>query len=288
MLDGFLENVNLEQITTQITTYLPKVGVAIVLILVFWAILAVVRKATNTALKRAGVPEAVRGLCKRFLKYAIVIVAVLTIANNLGINVTSMIAGLGIAGLAVSLAAQDTMTNIISGITLAVDRPFKQGDWIKIGDIHASVTDIRLRSTVLTTFDNETIVMPNKDLASQQIVNYTLTRRIRVRVPVGIAYKEDVAQAREVMLQTVEGDERVLEDPSPRVIVQELSGSSVNLELRFWTEEPWDLYPLYWEYIEKCKKALDEADIEIPFPHLQMFLERSEGLADLIQSRSQD
>lgn len=280
------QKLDVEALVTQVVSYLPNVVAALVLVIVFWIILVISRKAVNAALRRARVPESVRGLCTRFLKYGVVIIAALSIAHNLGFNITSVVAGLGIAGLAISLAAQDTVTNIIAGITLAVDRPFKRGDWVSIGDVHASVTEMRLRTTVLTTFDNETMVMPNKDLASQRIVNYTLTRRIRVRVPVGIAYKENVAEARKVMLATTQGDERILADPEPRVIVQELGDSSVNLEMRFWTEEPWDMYPLRWEYIEKCKRALDEADIEIPFPHLQMFLERSEGLSDLVTSKT--
>lgn len=187
--------------------------------------------------------------------------------------------GAGIAGLALSFAAQDTIANVISGIAIIIDRPFKQGDLISIGgDMRASVTDIRLRTTVLTTLDNETVVVPNKQLAQERVVNYTLTPRIRVRVPIGIAYKEDMQSAREALLKTVEGDDRLLGNPPPTVLVINLGDSSVNLELRFWTEDSILKFPLMWEYTEKCKRALDNAGIEIPFPHLQLFLENNEGL----------
>ncbi len=167
---------------------------------------------------------------------------------------------------------------MISGVAIIIDRPFKQGDLISIADMRASVTEIRLRTTVLTTLDNETVVVPNKQLAQERVVNYTLTPRIRVCVPVGIAYKEDMQSAREVLLQTVEGDDRLLGDPRPTVLVKNLADSSVNLELRFWTEDSNLKFPLLWEYTEKCKRALDNAGIEIPFPHLQLFLENNEGL----------
>jgi len=110
------------------------------------------------------------------------------------------------------------------------------------------------------------------------VVNYTLTPKIRVRVSIGIAYKEDIQSAREVLLRTVEGDERMLQDPAPTVLVKNLGDSSVNLELRFWTEDSLQKFALMWEYTEKGKRALDKAGIEIPFPHLQLFLEQTEGL----------
>jgi len=285
MLKWLAEKLDVQALLTQAAGYLPDVGAAVLLIIAFWVLLVIARKVLEAGLKRARVPEGIGILAGRALKYAVVILALLTVAHQLGFNITSLIAGVGLAGLAISLAAQETLTNIISGITIAIDRPFKRGDWVRIGDLHAQVSDMRLRTTVFTTFDNETVVIPNKELTSERIVNYTLTRRIRVRVPVGISYKEDIDAARRVMLGTTAGDSRILDEPAPVVVVEELADSSVNLELRFWIEDPWQLLPMRYEYIEKCKKALDEAGIEIPFPHLQLFLEKSEGLMQLAAHR---
>ena len=287
-MNRLLELADLEAISTKIVGYLPNIVGAILILLLFWLVSLIIRKALLGGLKRTQVAPDAQKLLTRFVKYLIVVIAALTVADQLGIDVTSLVAGLGIAGLALSFAAQDTIANLISGVAILIDRPFKQGDWISLGDMHASVTDIRLRTTVLTTFDNETVVVPNKDLAQQQVVNYTLTPRIRVRVPVGIAYKEDTEAARKVMLSTVDGDDRILTDPAPAVLVTSLGDSSVNLELRFWTEDSITKFPLMWEYTEKCKRALDAADIEIPFPHLQLFLEKSEGLKALTGSRESE
>ena len=281
MFQTLLENLHLQSINTRIDAYLPKLAGALFLLLAFWIILIASRKLLSAALRQSRVPESTRNLLVRFVRYAIVTIAGLTVASQLGINITSLVAGLGIAGLAISFAAQDTIANLISGITLAIDRPFKVGDWILIGDIHASVAEIRLRTTVLTTFDNESIVMPNKTLAQERIVNYTLTPRSRVRVAVRIAYKESIPEARETLLSIIQGDERILADPAPIVIVAQLDNSSVNLELRFWTQDPLQKFPLLWEYTEKAKQALDRAGIQIPFPHLQLFLEPNQGLAEL-------
>lgn len=285
MIDKLLESIDFEAIGTRLVAYLPNLGFALFLVVVFWIVAVVARRATASALRRTRVDDYAAGLIQRLLRYVIVIIALLTIADQLGIDVTSLIAAVGIAGLALSFAAQDTIANLISGVAIAVDRPFREGDWISIGDLHASVTKIRLRTTVLSTFDNETVVVPNQQLAQERVINYTLTPRIRVRVGVGIAYKENIDRAREVLLSTVEGDERILDDPAPMVLTKSLGDSSVNMELRFWTEDSLTRFPLQWEYTETCKKALDAADIEIPFPHRQLFLEKSEGLAELSAGR---
>jgi small conductance mechanosensitive channel len=280
-MSELLEAVNFQEIATQIVEYLPNIGAAILLIFVFWIVAALVRRTAGAGLRRAKVSDPAASILQRFIRYVIVIIAAVTIADQLGINVASLVAAVGIAGLALSFAAQDTIANLISGVAIAIDRPFREGDWISLGDLHASVTSIRLRTTVLSTFDNETVVVPNQQLAQERVVNYTLTPRIRVRVGVGIAYKEDIDKARDVLLSTVQGDSRVQDEPAPVVLTKSLGESSVNLELRFWTEDANMKFPLEWEYTEKIKKALDAADIEIPFPHLQLFLEKTDAVSQL-------
>jgi small conductance mechanosensitive channel len=279
MIGRFMQFIDFKTLATRIVAYLPNILGAVLLALLFWALSKVVKRMATTALAKTRISVEARDLLVRFARYTVAVIAVLTVADQLGINITSLIAGAGIAGLALSFAAQDTIANVISGIAIIIDRPFKQGDLISIGgDMRASVTEIRLRTTVLTTLDNETVVVPNKQLAQERVVNYTLTPKIRVRVPVGIAYKEDMQSAREALLKTVEGDDRLLGNPPPTVLVMNLGDSSVNLELRFWTEDSILKFPLMWEYTEKCKRALDNAGIEIPFPHLQLFLENNDGL----------
>lgn len=281
MFDKVLQALDPGTVSAKITSFLPDVFAALVLLVLFWIAAAVAHRAMSAALRHGDVSEGPSKLLVKMTRFGVLAIGVLTIADQLGVSITSMVAGLGVVGLALSFAAQDTVANFISGVTLAVDQPFKVGDWIAIGDLDATVTEIRLRTTVLTTFDNETMVLPNKSLAQERIINYTLTPRVRVRVSVGIAYKEKVSAARQVMLATLKGDARVLSDPEPVVIVADLGDSSVNLQLRFWTEDPLLKLALKWEYTEKCKNALDEAGIEIPFPHLQLFVEDTEGVRRL-------
>ncbi len=282
MFEKFLGAVNFQALATNLMTYLPRLISAILLILIFWVIVRVLQKVLLTALCRTNVTVHAQNLLLRVTRYVIVVIASLTVADQLGINIASLIAGVGIAGLAISFAAQDTIANLISGVALVIDQPFKEGDWISLNGTHATVTEIRLRTSVLTTFDNETMVMPNKQLAQERVINYTLTPKIRVRVSLGIAYKENIATARQVMLKTLEGDKRIMPEPAPVVLVTGLGDSSINLEMRFWTEDPLQKFPLNWEYTEKCKNALDAAGIEIPFPHMQLFLEETPATGRLL------
>lgn len=278
MFDALIKLIDAQALTTRFLAYLPNIFIALVLLFIFWAANKAVQRIFSAALTRMKIVRQAQMLILRATRVVIYIFAVLTVADQLKINITSLIAGVGVMGLALSFAAKDTIGNIISGVVIIIDAPFKEGDWISLGQMHANVTEIRLRTTVLTTFDNETVVVPNQQISQERIVNYTMTPKSRIKVPIGIAYKEDMQRARNIMLETVKGDERILLDPAPNVIVTDLGASSVNMQLRFWTEDPLLKYSLMWEYTERCKQAMDRAGIQIPFPHMQLFIEKTEGL----------
>ena len=278
MFESLINRADVQALTTRFLVYLPNIFVALVLLLLFWVANKAVQRILSAALTRIKIVNQAQMLILRATRVAIYIFAVLTVADQLKINITSMLAGVGFIGLALSFAAKDTVGNIISGVVIIIDVPFKEGDWISLGEMHATVTEIRLRTTVLTTFDNEIVVVPNMQISQERIVNYTITPKSRIKVPIGIAYKEDMQRARDILLETVKGDERILLVPSPNVIVTDLAASSINMQLRFWTEDPLLKFSLMWEYTERCKMALDREGIEIPFPHMQLFLEKTKGL----------
>ena len=278
MFESLINRADVQALTTRFLVYLPNIFVALVLLLLFWVANKAVQRILSAALTRIKIVKQAQMLILRATRVAIYIFAVLTVADQLKINITSVLAGVGFIGLALSFAAKDTVGNIISGVVIIIDVPFKEGDWISLGEMHATVTEIRLRTTVLTTFDNEMVVVPNMQISQERIVNYTITPKSRIKVPIGIAYKEDMQRARDILLETVKGDERILLVPSPNVIVTDLGASSINMQLRFWTEDPLLKFSLMWEYTERCKMALDREGIEIPFPHMQLFLEKTKGL----------
>jgi len=203
---------------------------------------------------------------------------VLLVLSQLGINLSALIAGLGIAGLAVGFAAKDSLENFISGLTILLDRPFKVGDWVTVGNHFGQVSNITLRSTRLHTLNRETIVFPSLEMVTQAVVNHSAQGVLRVDVDFGIAYKESIDDARETVMALLDGsDDRLAPDWDHRVVVTGLNDSSVDLQLRLFIRDAGDQVRVRLDYTEKIRKALGEADIEIPFPHLQLFIDGADA-----------
>jgi len=200
------------------------------------------------------------------------------VLDQLGLNVAVLIGGLSIAGIVAGFAARDSLENFISGVTILVDKPFQVGDYIEIEDEYGQVDEITLRSTRIRTVRNEILVLPNLEMITQRVVNHTKRNVLRIDVEFGIAYKEYPDEARQVLLPLIEDDDRILSQPSPSVVVTGMNDSSVDMALRFYLRDPSEEVPVRWEYTEKVREVLREADIEIPFPHRQLFLDEAKAL----------
>ena len=207
---------------------------------------------------------------------AMLLIAVLVL-DRLQFNVTALFAGLGIAGIAIGFAARDSLENFISGLTILMDRPFRVGDNVEVEGQFGTVRNITLRSTRIRTFNNEVLVMPNVQMITQKLMNHTMLSTLRVEIDFGIAYKERPGEARDVLLALTEGDERLHPDHPPSVVVTEMADSSVNMRLRLYLKNPKQEVPVRFDYTEKVREALREADIEIPFPHLQLFVDETKA-----------
>ncbi|MCP3950983.1 MAG: mechanosensitive ion channel family protein [Desulfobacterales bacterium] len=205
---------------------------------------------------------------------AIVYVAAAVIALDLlGINVMPFIAGAGVAGVAIGFAAKDTLSNLIAGVLLIVDRPFEIGDRIEVWDAPkgsatwGDVIDIGLRATKIRTTDNIVIVIPNNKIMTRDIINYTLiSDRIRVRINVGVAYNANIQKARDILVGLAQTVEWVAQVPRPKVVVRNFGDSSVDLQLRVWIDDARQRMNTISAITDKIKSAFDEAGIEIPFP----------------------
>jgi small conductance mechanosensitive channel len=207
------------------------------------------------------------------LKGAVVILGAVMSASQLGINVGAALAGIGVVGIAVGFAAQETIANMIAGFLIFWDRPFKVGDYITTIDKYGEVREITMRTTRIRTMENTYVVIPNKQIIGDMLVNHSLYGEVRVNVPVGIAFKERIAEAREALLRATRAVPGLLEAPAPDVVARGLGASSVDLEVRVWTDNPADERRIFYEVLEASKTALDEAGIQIPFPHVQLFVE---------------
>ncbi len=275
---GKMKNViDIETLTTQAVGYLPDVIAAVVILLFFWILFRLTRGSIKTVLRRIGFHETlVKMLVDSIFRVTLFIIAFIMAASQIGINVGAALAGLGVAGLALSFAAQDSLANIIAGFLVFIDKPFEVGDRISVADQYGRVSSITMRSTRIRTNNNTYVIIPNKKIIDEVLVNHSKHGETRVEVPVGIAYKEDVRAARKVLLEAIHGIDGVAEEPEPDVVVTELGDSSVNMNVRVWITKADDEKPVFFRVMEASKIALDEAGIEIPFPHLQLFLENIE------------
>jgi len=195
-----------------------------------------------------------------------------SVASMLGIETTSFIAVLGAAGLAVGLALQGSLANFAGGVLIILFKPFKAGDIIDTGNDLGIVEAISILTTRVVTFDNRLVICPNGQLANSVVTNLSAKETRRTDIPVGIGYDSNIAKAREVMLRLAAEDNRILADPAPVVRVTSLGDSSVNLFLRVWVGTD-DLWPVYWDVLERVKIAFDaEPDLTIPFPQRDVHL----------------
>jgi small conductance mechanosensitive channel len=252
----------------------PRVLAALVVAVLFWVGFKIIKPALRGVLNRAQfAPALVHLLVDGLLKGTMVVVGGVMAASQLGINVGAALAGIGVVGIAVGFAAQETIANMIAGFLIFWDRPFKVGDFITTLDKYGEVREITMRTTRIRTMENTYVVIPNKQIIGDMLVNHSLYGEVRVNVPIGIAYKERIAEARKVLLPAASAVSGVLADPAPDVVARGLGDSSVDLEVRVWTDDPSQERRLQVEVLEASKMALDQAGIQIPFPHLQLFVD---------------
>ncbi|HSU68873.1 MAG TPA: mechanosensitive ion channel [Tepidisphaeraceae bacterium] len=255
-------------------SFVPRLFVAAVFLLFFWVLNRAMRRLIVGSLSKANVDPSIRDMLGHLIKWTVMGFGLVIAFNQIGIQITALLTGVSIVGLAMGLAAQETLANFIAGIVIFWDKPFRIGDIIEIEGAAGTVQRVTFRSTRMLDGDGQIIVLPNTFVLAHKLSNHTAHALRRVNVPVGIAYKESIDAAREVMLELAANDSRICPDPPPAVSVIACAESSVDLMLRFWISEKGIATTMRCEYIEKVKKAFDEAGIEIPFPHVQLLVDR--------------
>jgi len=212
-------------------------------------------------------------LLNKFAGVIIYSIAIILALDVLGVNVMPFVAGAGVAGIAIGFAAKDTLSNLIAGILLIIDRPFEIGDRIEVWSAPigsaswGDVVDIGLRATKIKTTDNIVIIIPNNEIMKRDIVNYTIiTSKIRVRVNIGVAYDADIDKTKDIILNVADSAEWIAKDPPPKVVVRNFGESSVDLQLRVWINDARKRMDTISYITDKVKTEFDKAGIEIPYP----------------------
>ncbi len=248
-----------------------RVLLALVLFIIGAWLIKIIRKIINKSMKKAHAETGVMQFVDSFLKAALYFVLVFLIASFMGVNAASIVALLGSAGVAIGLAVQGSLSNLAGGVLILLLKPFKVGDYIieNAGKQEGTVTEIQIFYTKLITPDQHVIVLPNGSLANNSIVNVTATKTRRLDIQIGISYDADIKKAKDVLNKVLQEDKDVLKDQDALVYVNELADSCVLLGVRCYvnTEDYWSGK---WRITEQCKYALDEANISIPYPQIDV------------------
>ncbi len=268
-LSAFIDNPTLSNGIETFGPMLLEIGQAIVALVVLVVVVMLVSrwvsKLTRAGLDRIGLEETVACFLGKIARYAVWIIAIPIAFEILGVRTTSLAAVIGAAGLAIGLAMQGSLSNIAAGVMLLLLRPIKLGDWVELDDEFGEVIEIGIFYTHVRTFERKTVILPNSEVLSNKIENFTDTELRRIDVPVGVAYDTDLHRALEVLETAARNVEDRSDKEPPSVILTDFGDSSINYEVRVFCESR-EYLPVRTNTVLAIKDALDEAGIEIPFP----------------------
>ncbi|MCK0162199.1 mechanosensitive ion channel family protein [Allomuricauda sp. F6463D] len=244
----------------------PKLITALIIYIVgIWVINKIIG-GSRKVMSNGKYDESLQKFLLNLLSWTLKVFLIIIVISRLGVDVTTFAAVIAAAGLAVGLALQGSLSNFAGGVLIMIFKPYRIGDLIEAQGILGVVKEIEIFTTKMVTPQNKLAIVPNGAMANGNIVNYTAEGKIRVDTVIGVGYDEDIKKTKDVLLNVLTSNSKVLKDPAPSVNVMELADSSVNFAVRPFCK-PEDYWDVYFAIHENCKIALDEAGIEIPYPH---------------------
>ena len=264
----------LEKIYELVATWGVRIVGVLIALIVGWMLAGWVRNSMSRAFSKRKFDPTLSQFFASLARYAILVGVVLGCLGVFGIQTTSFAAVIGAAGLAIGLAFQGTLGNFAAGVLLLVFRPFKVGDLINVGGEEGVVEEIQLFTTTLATLDNRYIIIPNTKIGGDTIQNMSHFEKRRVDIDVGADYSADIDETRAALLDGADKIEGILDDPPPEAFLNALGGSSVDWQLRVWCH-PDDYWPVWQAATRHAKMSLDKAGIGIPFPQMDVHLDKS-------------
>ncbi|MDO6389158.1 mechanosensitive ion channel [Pontibacter sp. BT731] len=256
-------------ITNFVMVYGMRLVVAVITLLVgLWVINWLNRMMYNLMVKK-DVDVSLRPFLKSVLAVAMRVLLIILVIAQLGVEMTSFIAILGSAGLAIGLALQGSLANFAGGVLILTIKPFRVGDYIEAQGQGGTVDMINIFNTVLKTPDNKTIFIPNGPLANSVVVNYTIEKTRRVELKFIVSVNNDIGKVRQILQDLIKGDERVLPDPAPAIVVTDFAEHSLSLSVRVWVNKE-NYWAFFWDMNERAKSAFEEQGIQMPVPRREM------------------
>ncbi|MCL3778816.1 mechanosensitive ion channel [Prolixibacteraceae bacterium JC049] len=254
-----------EMMLDLVKLYGPKLVYAIIVFFIGLWVVKILTNVINRLMDQQKIDASLRPFLKSLFSMLLKTLLVITVLGMLGVEMTSFIAVLGAAGLAVGMALSGTLQNFAGGVMILLFKPFKVGEFIEAQGYMGVVNEIQIFNTILTTPDNKVIVIPNGGLSTGSLVNYSRLETRRVDFTFGIGYDDDIDKARSVIRKTIDANEHILHDPEPFIAVSELADSSVNFAVRVWVKSE-NYWNVHFYMLEQVKKAFDKEGISIPYP----------------------
>jgi small-conductance mechanosensitive channel len=257
-----------EEVVQQFFQNAPSYLIAIIAFIATLLLSRVAKQWTKQSVQERVEDPETQELIARIARWTVLVLGTLTALNQIpGINVTSLLTGLGVLGFTVGFALQDIARNSIAGLLLLMRQPFSVGDAVEIAGHAGTVMDITTRDTVIKTWDGVMEIIPNLDVYTNAIVNYSELPLRRRTVMIGLGYGEDVDRARQAFLDAIQSTEGVVEEPAPEMLSEELGDSALTIAARFWVNrETHNLFAVHSEVVEAINRTAEREGIDLPYP----------------------
>lgn len=260
-----------EMLDTYVIPWGINIFMAIVIYIVGRMVVGVLINVFGKVMARSKYDDMLIDFVKAIIKAILMLFVIVASLDQLGVDTTSLVAIFGAAGLAIGLSLQGSLQNFAAGVMLLVFRPFKAGDFVEAAGTSGTVKTITIFNTIMTTPDNKEVIVPNGKIYGDNIINFSAKDTRRVDMVVGIAYDADLKKAKDILLEMVAADDRILTEPEPKVAVSELADSSVNFVVRPWVASA-DYWAVKFDFTEAVKLRFDAEGISIPFPQMDVHL----------------
>jgi len=275
MVKDFITNLDINAlISDYVIPWGLNIFFALLIFIIGKIVVSIIISVLKKVLRRTKMDDILLNFVTSILKTILVLFVVIASLNQLGIDTTSLIALLGAAGLAIGLALQGSLQNFAAGVMLLIFRPFKAGDFVEAGGVAGIVESISIFTTIMRTGDNKEVIVPNGTIYGGSITNYSARDTRRIDLVFGIGYDDSIKDAKVIMENIVNADSRVLKDPETQIAVSELADSSVNFVVRPWVKSE-DYWAVKFDLTEKIKLAFDEQGISIPYPQMDVHLNKT-------------
>lgn len=274
---------DIASITDSLLTILVKVGLALFIFLVGRWLAQKLVTIVNRIMVRSHLETTAANFLSRLLYGILLVIVTLAALNQVGVHTTSVVAILGGAAVAIGLSLKDQLSNFAAGIMIVTFKPFVKGDYVQISSYTGTVAEITLVNTHLTTINNHDVIIPNGDITTSAVVNYTALPNRRVDITIGVGYDANIKTAKELILKLAEDNAVAFKDPKPIVRVTNLGDNSVDLTLNVWTTNA-DWWSMQCDLLEQFKYVFDSEKIDIPFPQRSVHIK---GLEQMVNNMDQ-